>query len=637
MSLFEPEEFVGSHWHRLVGGLTTLPHHPDAAVTLAGLRGRLGVLFRAMGGNGALRLVESAPAVSPHRLSLLRRVGLGAERMDVAILDSSTLRLPAVIDSFPDRSDNVALYEWLVCWFAHAGAGAARSGDPLVDDLLRLRQSIATTRATLQAWPGLRPLFHRLRAAALAVRPQRALPAAEMRVEQAIRALLAGQRGDAGEDLLALIENPDADLAGVKAPRGYRTYLPVPLFGEIREETGTPRPDDADEPSGTSIAVDARRRQAERRDTDMSDRGDPLYFHRFETIFSLAEMVNVNRRVDDDDEDGARQAADDITELTIGSNRQKAGVRLKMDLDLAPSEAEDGSLAEGLTYPEWDWKRRAHRPDHCRVIAARAPETGEVWLPDDGLRRRIRAVRRQFEALRPRRLVLHGQPDGDELDLSALVRAEADRRAGSAGSENVFTCGRAVERDLSVAVLMDVSLSTDAWIGGHRVLDVEKAALLALTHGLTACGDEHAVYTFTSRRRQSVRVDTVKTFDEPLGSTVERRIAALRPGQYTRMGAAIRHVARQLVERPQRHRLLLLLTDGKPNDIDYYEGRYGIEDTREAIREARREGLTVFGVTVDEAARDYFPYLFGKGSYAIIADPERLPGALPAIYRRLVS
>lgn len=637
MSLFEPEEFVGSHWHRLVGNLTTLPHHPEAAVTLAGLRGRLGVLFRAMGGNGALRLVESAPTVSAHRLSPLRRMGLGAEKMSLAILDSSTLRLPAVIDSFPDRSDNVALYEWLVAWFAHAGTGPTPSGDPLVDDLLRLRQSIATTRATLQAWPGLRPLFHRLRAAALAVRPQRALPAAELRVEQAIRALLAGQRGDAGEDLLALIESPDADLAGLKAPRGYRTYLPVPLFGEIREETGAPRPDDAEDPSGTSIAVDARRRQAERRDTDMSDRGDPLYFHRFETIFSLAEMVNVNRRVDDDDEDGARQAADDITDLTIGSNRQKAGVRLKMDLDLAPSETEDGSLAGGLTYPEWDWKRRAHRPDHCRVIAARAAETGEAWQPDEAMQRRIRAVRRQFEALRPRRIVLHGQPDGDDLDLSALVRAEADRRAGSAGSENVFTCGRAVERDLSVAVLMDVSLSTDAWIGGHRVLDVEKAALLALTHGLTACGDEHAVYTFTSRRRQSVRVDTVKTFDEPLGSVVERRIAALRPGQYTRMGAAIRHVARQLVERPQRHRLLLLLTDGKPNDIDYYEGRYGIEDTREAIREARREGLTVFGVTVDEAARDYFPYLFGKGSYAIIAAPERLPGALPAIYRRLVS
>lgn len=637
MSLFEPEEFVGSHWHRLVGSLTTLPHHPEAAVTLAGLRGRLGVLFRAMGGNGALRLVESAPTVSAHRLSPLRRMGLGAEKMSLAILDSATLRLPAVIDSFPDRSDNVALYEWLVAWFAHVGEGCQRTGDPLVDDLLRLRQSIATTRATLLAWPGLRPLFHRLRAAALAVRPQRALPPAEMRVEQAIRALLGGQRGDAGDDLLALIESPDASLAGLAAPRGYRTYLPVPLFGEIREETGAPRPDDAEDPSGTSIAVDGRRRQAERRDTDMSDRGDPLYFHRFETIFSLAEMVNVNRRVDDDDEDGARQAADDISELTIGSNRQKAGVRLKMDLDLAPSEAEDGSLAQGLTYPEWDWKRRAHRPDHCRVIAARAAETGEAWQPDDGLRRRIRAVRRQFEALRPRRIVLHGQPDGDDLDLSALVRAEADRRAGSAGSENVFTCGRAVERDLSVAVLMDVSLSTDAWIGGHRVLDVEKAALLALTHGLTACGDEHAVYTFTSRRRQSVRVDMVKTFDEPLGRAVERRIAALQPGQYTRMGTAIRHVARQLVERPQRHRLLLLLTDGKPNDIDYYEGRYGIEDTREAIREARRDGLTVFGVTVDEAARDYFPYLFGKGSYAIIADPERLPAALPAIYRRLVS
>ncbi|RAI32099.1 VWA domain-containing protein, partial [Rhodoplanes roseus] len=87
---------------------------------------------------------------------------------------------------------------------------------------------------------------------------------------------------------------------------------------------------------------------------------------------------------------------------------------------------------------------------------------------------------------------------------------------------------------------------------------------------------------------------------------------------YTRMGAAIRHVAAGLKERPQRHRLLLLLTDGKPNDIDYYEGRYGIEDTRMAIREARKDGIRVFGVTVDEAARDYFPYLFGRGAYAIV-------------------
>lgn len=641
MSIFEPEEFIGEHWHRLVGGLSSLPRHPEAAVNLKDMRVRLGVLFRAFGGDGAIRLTESAPAASHHRLSLLRKAGLGTEKIAPAVLDASTLRLPPVIDCFSGRKDNAALYEWLAVWFAHAPAAIAASNQegPVPDNLLardiqRLRLAILATRTTLTAWPGLRPLYHRLKAAALEARPDRSLPKTEAQMEEAIRAMLGGKR-TSDNPLLRAIEDPCVPLDALKAPRGYRPFLPVPLFGELRFDKGKDRADEPEDAPGASVPMDTKQRQGERRDTDHSDRGDPLYFHRFETIFSLAEMVNVNRRVDEDDEEGAKQAADDLSELTIGSNSQKTGVRLKMDLDLAPGDAEDGALDSGLTYPEWDWKLNAHRPDHCRVIAARAQEQGEDWEPDDAMRRQIRSVRRHFEALRPRRVVLHGQPDGDDLDLTAVVRAAADRAAGGAGSDNLFLCGRAIERDLSMAVLMDVSLSTDAWIGEHRVLDVEKAALLALSQGLTACGDEHAIFTFTSRRRNAVRVETVKEFDERAGEQVTRRINALKPGQYTRMGTAIRHAASRLVDRPQRHRLLLILTDGKPNDIDYYEGRYGIEDTRAAIREARKQGLKIFGVTVDEAARDYFPYLFGRGAYSIISNPERLPSALPAIYRQL--
>lgn len=635
MSIFEPEEFVGEHWHRLVGGGASYRRHPAAAVPLAAMRTRLGVLYRALGGYGAVRIAESAPVASRHRLGLVHRMGLGTERMALPILDASTLRLPGVIDVYPSRADNEALYEWLAAWFAHAVATGPATGDPLRDDIARLRAATLTTRVTLAAWPGLRRPYARLREATLAVRPRRTLPPAEARVEAAILALLGGRR-EAADVTLRAIEDPDADLSCFRAPRGYRPYLPIPLFGGVDLRTAPARPDDGDDPDGKSIAVDERRRKAERHATDQSDRGDPLVFHRFETIFSISEMVNVNRKVDDDDEEGARQAADDLPELTIGSNRKRASVRLKMDLDLAPSDAEGTALAGGITYPEWDWKKGAYRPDHCRVFATLAAEEGEDWTPDAAMQRRIAAVRRQFEALRPKRLILHGQPDGDDLDLSALVRSVADRRAGGPGSERLFTASRAVDRDLSLAVLMDVSLSTDAWIGVHRVLDVEKGALLALTHGLTACGDEHAIFTFTSRKRTAVTVATVKGFDEPLGPKVVRRVEALKPGQYTRMGAAVRHAAKALANRPHRHRLLLLLTDGKPNDVDYYEGRYGIEDTRAAIREARKDGLRVFGVTVDAEAKDYFSYLFGRGGYAIVPDAERLPTALPAIYRHLV-
>ena len=384
--------------------------------------------------------------------------------------------------------------------------------------------------------------------------------------------------------------------------------------------------------------ADARRRHARRRANDQTRRRDPLILNRFETILGLAEMANLARPVEDDDAEAARKAAEELDEIAIGQHERQAATKLRLDLNLPSQAAEAAALpAETLAYPEWDYGSRAYHPAHCRVIAEAAATEGEDWHPDAAALRRICRVRRQFEALRPRRRILLAQPDGEELDLSALVRAVADRRAGAPGSERVYSTARQDVRDLAVAVLVDVSLSTDAWMEDRRMLDVEKEALLALAAGLDACGDEHAIFTFTSRRRQAVWVRTVKDFTERFDARVARRIQALHPGHYTRMGAAVRHAARCLADRPQGRRLLLLLTDGKPNDADHYEGRYAIEDTRMAIREARRVGTRVFGITVDREARDYFPYLFGPGAYVIFPHITRLPMALPAIYRQVAA
>jgi nitric oxide reductase NorD protein len=456
-------------------------------------------------------------------------------------------------------------------------------------------------------------------------------------VEAAVLALLGGPpvQGEA-----AAMLDPAVPPGRFRAPRRYRPFLPVPLWGEVvaagQAEAREATP--GDEPGGDAAAMDARRRRARRRENDQTRRRDPLLLNRFETIIGLAEMMNLARAVEDDDEEGARQAADDLDEIAVGEHQRRAATRLKMELDLPSAPIGTEALAPSLhTYPEWDHTRRAYHRNHCRVIAEPAADEGEDWHPDDAARRRIRRVRRQFEALRPRRRILHGQPDGEELDLTAVVRALADRRAGAPGSDRLYSAARSDQRDLAVAVLVDVSLSTDSWIEDRRVLDVEKEALMALVGGLDACGDEHAVFTFTSRRRDAVWVRSVKDFDERLDAQVARRIRALRPGHYTRMGAALRHVTRRLAERPRAHRLLLLLTDGKPNDTDHYEGRYAVEDTRMAIREARRGGTKVFGVTVDREARDYIPYLFGPGAYAMFPHISRLPTALPAIYRQVVA
>jgi nitric oxide reductase NorD protein len=629
---FEPEETVGRYWHRLVGASTTYRSYPDARVSLDEVRVRLGLLFRALGGNGAIRIAATAHSVSDHRLNMRQALGLGKEVMERPTLDLNTLRLPGVIDVFPDRADNITLYEWLAGWFAHAVAPGPATGDLLRDDVERLRAAALTTQATLEAWPSLRATYIRLCQASLAVRPKRHLPPVEARLEQAILHALV-----AGADPSPTVWTDAALVAPAKRPTPYRTYLPVPLWGEVTRDEESPAAGHEDEAGGDGVQVDSRRRKAVRKSTDNSDRGDPLILHRFETIFSLADMINVNRSVEDDDEESAKQAAEDTPELTIGANSKRAATRLKLDLDLAPKQADTTALEADCTYPEWNWKQNRYLKDYCRVHAVPAQEEGEDWSPDTDMQRTIRDVRRRFEALRPRRQTFYAQPDGDEIDLAMVVRDIADRSAGGAGSERVFMQARAAMRDLSLAVLMDVSLSTDAYIQERRVLDVEKSALLALTHGLTACGDEHAIYTFTSRRRQNVTVSTVKGFEEKLDARAVRRIEALKPGQYTRIGAAIRHVSTQLEKRPSKHRLLLLLTDGKPNDVDHYEGRYGIEDTRRAIWEARKLGLRVFGVTVDENARDYVPHIFGPGGYAIVSDIARLPAALPAIYRQITS
>jgi nitric oxide reductase NorD protein len=695
--LLEPEEFIGAHWHRLVGSGASWPRFPDAAVTFESMQPGLGVFFRGIGGAAGLKLAAAVAETLRHRLSVRLRLGLGEERVVRPRRDDSTVYLPPVVDAFPDAALNRDLYLWLAAFFVFAEPPAP-GGTALQQDVAFLAVADAATRAALSAFPGLRPLHARLCEALRPLRPWRRLPADEQAVESAVLRLLgacdddavsqapvvapsswpgssgssvavgAGGGGpdesghDDGKKIRRRLspypgsheDTPGHDADGAWTPglpasdwaalartvpsRHYRPFLPVPLWGEIVSAAPQPAPPpDAETGGGGSDAGDGRVRKASRRAADQTERNDGLILNRMEKLLSLIEHMNINRAVEDDYDEGARKALDDAEDVVLSAHRRRPSTRLKFDLDLAPPTVEGTGLIGTHTYPEWDYKARQYHRDHCRVLAAPAAEEGEAWQPDADTWRRIHRVRRQFEALRPRPEMLRAQLDGTELDLEAVVRARTDIIGSGASSDRVHLATRRQARDLSVALLIDTSLSTDAWIDNRRVLDIAKESLLVLAHGLTACGDEHAILTFTSRRRDRVQVDTVKDFDEAFGPAVQRRIAALRPGYYTRMGAAIRHAAAALTQRPHSHRLLMVVTDGKPNDIDHYEGRYGVEDTAMAVKEERRSGLAVFGVTIDSKAQVYFPALFGRGGYAIVSNPARLPVALPALYRHLVA
>ncbi|ADE14697.1 von Willebrand factor type A [Nitrosococcus halophilus Nc 4] len=639
----ELEEQIGRYWHRLVGQAASYPYHPEAAVTLDSVRASLSVFFRGLGGTPGLELAAGLPQSSGHRLGLRQRLGLDQERLPQAARNPERLLLPAAIGCFPSASLNRRLYFWLAAFFALAEESSGQPpSDPLQADLAFLHQAYGTSLRVCRRYPGLAQSYQILCAALRELRPQRSLPPQEQAVEAVILALLGAKCSNPlGNAFLAAAMAPEPDFSSWRASKGYHPFLPVPLWGEINGDFKSPgassSPSEQADGSSHQEGEDSRRRQAQRGKYEQSERDDPLLLNRFEKLISWAEMVNVNRAVEDEDEDAAKEVADTMEELALGSHQRRAATKLKFDLDLAPNDVDPSALIAELAYPEWDYRRQSYHEDHCRVVSQVAGEEGELWEPNLQARRRLRRIRRQFEALRPKRERLRRQLDGTEPDMDALVRAHCDLVASGSGSDRVYLSARQQARDLAVAMLVDVSLSTDSWVDNRQVLEVEKEALTAMASGLATCGDAFAIYTFTSRKRHFVRVATVKDFAAPFSSQVLRRIAALRPGYYTRMGAALRHIQQQLALRPERHRLLLLLSDGKPNDLDHYEGRYGIEDTRQAILEARRAGLAVFGITIDRKAQDYFPYLFGRGGYAIVARPDCLPQALPMLYQQLVG
>jgi nitric oxide reductase NorD protein len=246
-------------------------------------------------------------------------------------------------------------------------------------------------------------------------------------------------------------------------------------------------------------------------------------------------------------------------------------------------------------------------------------------------------VRRDFERLRPLRQALRGQLEGSAVDVDAYVVFAADRLAGGTPDGRLYLEERRRRRDTAVLLLIDASASTDAWVAGsRRVIDVAKEGLLIVIEALAALGDRHAVFAFRGEGPERVDLLAVKRFEEAAGEPIKRRVAALEPNGYTRLGAALRHGTALLSRESTRHRLLLLLSDGRPNDVDVYEGRYGLEDTRQALAEARVQGVKPFCLTIDREAPRYAARVFGNRDYAVLRQPERMPEVLVTVLRQLL-
>ena len=360
---------------------------------------------------------------------------------------------------------------------------------------------------------------------------------------------------------------------------------------------------------------------------------------------SVEDPLGLVRPLDQGQVDSA-ELSDALSELSEARMVRSPGVvrEILLSEDSAMARVTHASPVsvngQRFAYPEWDYKSAAYRHDFVAVRELDAPAGEPTWA-GGVLRRHARLVDTvcaSFAHLRPSRSRLRRQTDGSEIDIDACVTAFADRRAGSFTDDGLYEDVRPRRRDLAILVLVDSSASTDASIRGReRIIDVEKEALLLVCKAMEQLGDRYAAYGFSGESAKNVRVLPLKRFDEPCDARVEARIAGLEPDRYTRLGAAIRHATLLLAREQARHRLLLLVSDGKPNDSDEYEGRYGVEDTRQAIVEARLQNLQPFCLTVDREAPSYARHVFGPTGYTVLREAQFLPRVLLEVLRGLVT
>lgn len=600
------------------------------------------------------------PPVPPGFLARLarRKTSHLHGRAALSSTDGRRIRLPASLDDLPPvlvpgRYRLLALEQ---AFRARRGTAARLHPDPLARDLLLLSEAAAIDRLLVRLLPRLEPALREARLEALESRPlaPRASPR-DQAVEALVRALLTAHPAsppppfviaETPEDSRQWAEEQRPGL--VRLPGPYRGQAPVPLWGEVAPEQESPlaagQGDWEGAPPGRARTLPRRPRI--RRAAENEDEEEPgTWMVRADDPQEKAEdPAGLQRPADRDQHADPGELADalsELPELRLVRSPDAAREVLAGD-DPIPRAPGSGrpAPASGIAYPEWDWRIGAY---HLRgaIVREWGGEEGEdAWV--ESARRRhatmIRAVRRDFERLRPRRTALRRQADGSELDVDAVVAAFADRRGGGVSDERVYIDTRPRRRDAAITLLVDTSASTDGWVSGdRRIVDVEKEALLIVSEALAALGDPHAILAFSGHGPARVEIRVLRRFDHRAGpAEVRRRIAGLEPEGYTRAGAAIRHATIGLMRQAARHRLLLLLSDGRPNDVDLYQGRYGIEDTRMAVTEARLQGVGCFCLTVDREAPRYASRIFGRG-LAVLPRAERLPAVLTSLLRDLVQ
>ncbi|RZL49296.1 MAG: VWA domain-containing protein, partial [Pedobacter sp.] len=540
--------------------------------------------------------------------------------------------------------------------------------NPVVQDLFLLLENYSADETLVQLLPGMRNPINQLREWALKQRPPlAAFGEARRPLERFYRTLLEQSCGSCNSHI-SLYHSPAESMAAAESllPQlmkfaldyDVRSYGTSPLMkdvwtGELRQPNSTVMADliQAQKEPTKKFPKSAHlpRRPDIRKaveDEDKQSKSANIWMVQGDESHAKAEdPLGMLRPVDRDDGD-AGEFADLVSELSearvVSTPSQSKEVLLSDESFEKQSRFKRAQITTKsieMVFPEWDYRQKFYRVQGSTVLVSRMGIGKQIWVDNCHNQHRtlIHGIQRQFDMLRARQVTQRHQIDGEEIDLDAYVTSIGDFRAGNSLDQALYQTRRVAVKDIAISLLVDVSGSTDSWIAEHRrVIDVEREALLLVAIALQSFGQPYSICAFSGEGANAVVMHQVKDFDENFSNDVALRVAALEPERYTRMGAALRYSTAELMKHTARHRLLIVLSDGKPNDNDDYEGRYGIEDTRQAVSEAIDQGIQPFCLTVDNQAADYLPKIFGRHRYALLPNPNQLPRVLLEWMKRLL-
>jgi nitric oxide reductase NorD protein len=568
----------------LAFGLMSAPAYPDAMVKLADIEKSLNLYLHAL-----QRSCEQKVVAAEKKRGLPQTFSPHRHLNNLVWQESGHAHLPESIQRFDDAALNRDLYYWLAAYIAFDQPlpAPAPNQPPLSPVLGHLLQGVMTSARVLKACPGLVDRYQRLCAACLAERDS-LLSTRNLRRNESATIMEFGIRralGDVTNSVPRWLEHAlDAAEVGIVLPdppaavlKASLPFWPVAIWG---------RP--------VQMAAASSNLLEELIDEDLLEQ-------------KRDESVDKPEQVD----------AAEYLELT---------------------DVEKGDELSGFyLYPEWNCKTEDYRDNWCRVIED--VQDSEDWAePPVEIGKLSRQVRRQFQALRTDDRWLRRLTDGEELDIDEFIQSISERKGCGYASERMYKHRKRDDRELAVMVLLDVSNSTAFQLGHGRVIDVERQAMLVLAEALSELGDIFSIYAFSGYGRTQVDILRLKDFDDDYNDNVRKRIFSLAPRGSTRIGAALRHMGIRFLRRAERHRLLLLLTDGRPYDpADNYKGLYALEDTRKALQELHNDGIYAYGLTIDQTGVEYLPYLFGPGKYTVFSNVLALPEFLPKLYAKLTG